>query len=351
MSASTQRPPRRHVRDGLRELGLLAVNIIVTVSGGLVETLQAGPLIAALAQATAGPVPVACPRRAAEVARDLHGVGEVVGLRGLEGRAGAAGAAGLWFELRRRRLDVAMVCSDSAVVRLAVFAAGVPRRVGTADGPGHRLLSDRVLTAPGQNRALAWLRLTEALGFEATEPEAGHGFDPGAAATVVAEQLLLSNGVEDGRLLVAIAPGTGFSDTAVAAWPPERFAHLANRLATRHGAGVVLVGDERDRAAADAMRLDLAAGTVNLCGELNIATTAAVIARCDLLIAADTPLLHLAAAVGTASVGLYGPSDGRQRSPVGGQHRVLQALPDGSAAGAVGRIRVDDVLAGIESAL
>ena len=351
MSACAQRPFHGHVRDGLRELGLLAVNIIVTVSGGLVETLQAGPLVAALARATAGPVPLACPGRAVEVARELQGVGEVIGLHGLDAGAGIRGAGGLWFELRRRRLDAAMVCSDSAVVRCAVYAAGVPRRVGTAGAAGDRLLSDRVLSAPGENRSLAWLRLAEALGFEAEEHLPGHGFDPGAAAAVVAEQLLLSNGVEDGRLLVAIAPGSGFADAPVSPWPAERFAHLANRLATRHGAGIVLVGDGRDRAVADAMRLDLAAGTVNLCGELNIATTAAVIARCDLLIAADTPLLHLASAVGTASVGLYGPSDGRTRSPAGGQNRVLQALPDSSATATVERIRVDDVLAGIESTL
>ncbi len=156
---------------------------------------------------------------------------------------------------------------------------------------------------------------------------------------------------ETAALLVAIAPGLGFADDDVAPWSAERFAHLANRLASRHGAGVVLVGDPRDRDTAEAMRLDLAAETVDLCGEADLATTAAVIARCDLLIATDTPLLHVAAAVGTASVGLFGASDGHVRAPAGGQHRVVQALPNGRATGSLDRIRVDDVLAGIESAL
>jgi ADP-heptose:LPS heptosyltransferase len=163
--------------------------------------------------------------------------------------------------------------------------------------------------------------------------------------------LLLGKGVGDGRLLVAIAPGHGFAGGAGTPWSPERFAHLANRLATRHGAGVVLVGDPGDRETAESMHLDLAADTVDVCGELDLATTAAVIARCDLLIAADTPLLHVAAAVGTASVGLFGPTNGRARAPAGGQHRVVQALPNGQAPAALDRIRVDDVLAGIESAL
>jgi ADP-heptose:LPS heptosyltransferase len=351
MSVPAKRPRRSWVRHGLRTLGLLVVNVVVIVSGGLVETLQAAPLVAGLARATGVPIPLACPRGSADVAGALDGVGDVIAARGLDHGAGPAAMAGLWFELRRRRLDVAMVCSGSATVRLAVYLAGVPRRVGTSEGAARGLLSDTVLSPPGQNRVVSWLDLARAVGVEPTPAPPGHGFDPGPAAGVVAEQLLLSNGVENGRLLVAIAPGSGFADAAVSPWAPERFAHLANRLATRHGAGIVLVGDQRDRDAALAMRLDLAAGTVDLCGELNIATTAAVIARCDLLVAGDTPLLHLAAAVGTASVGLFGPSDGRRRAPAGREHRVVQALPDGAASAAVDRIRVDDVLAGIESTL
>lgn len=326
------------------------MKIVVVVSGGLTETLQAAPLIAGLGEAGDEPVLVACPPSAAEVARDLAGAGEVLPLLGLASGAGVRGLWRLWFDLRRRRLDVAVVCSDSARVRAAVFAAAVPRRIGCRAGFSDVLLSDRLPCEDGQNRGLVWLQLSRLIGADVQAGEAT--FNPGAAATTVAEQLLLSNGVDNGsRLLVAIAPGQGFSDSAVAAWSPERYAHLANRLASRHGAGVILIGDERDREPAEAMRLDLASEPVDFCGELNLATTAAVIARCDLLVAADTPLLHLAAAVGTASVGLFGPTNGRRRAPAGSEHRVVQAIPAGTAAATLERIRVDDVLAGIESAL
>ncbi len=328
-----------------------AVNIVVVVSGGLTETLQAAPLIAGLATASDDPVLVACPPSAAEVARDLAGVGEVVSASGLADHAGLLRLGRLWFELRRRRLDVAVVCSDSSRVRATVYAAAVPRRVGPRSGLSDPLLSDRVPSESDQNRGLVWLELCRVLA-DGSVVAAEAQFNPGAAATTMAEQLLLSNGVENGsRLLVAIAPGQGFADGSVVAWSPERYAHLANRLTSRHGAGVILVGDERDRGAAEAMRLDLASQTVDFCGELNLATTAAVIARCDLLVAADTPLLHLAAAVGTASVGLFGPTSGRRRAPAGSEHRVVQAIPAGGPEATLEHIRVDDVLAGIESAL
>jgi ADP-heptose:LPS heptosyltransferase len=328
---------------------LVHVNIVVVVSGGLTETLQAAPLIATLSGGSEGRLLVACPPSARALSAGLGGADELLFVRGLAGRPSVLGLGGLWLELRGRRLDVAVLCSEAASVRIAVYLAAVPRRVGCAAGLSSRLLTDRVACAPDGSRSRGWLGLSARLGVPFT-PDARH-FDAGEEAGASAEQLLLSKGIGDGRLLVAIAPGSGFADGSVPAWGAERFAHLANRLASRHGAGIILVGDERDRRIATAMLLDLAADTVDLCGEVDLATTAAVIAQCDLLIAADTPLLHLAAAVGTASIGLFGPTDGQARAPAGGEHRVVQALPNGRTRASLDRIRVDDVLAGIESVL
>jgi ADP-heptose:LPS heptosyltransferase len=325
-----------------------AVNIVVVVAGGLTEMLQAAPLTTALSGVTGEPLLVIGSSTAAQLSPGLAGAHEFVSVPGLTARPGPLSLSRLWWELRRRRLDVAVLCSERAGVRAAVYEAGIPRRIGCAGGLSDRLLSERV-RVPDGNRSRRWLALADQL--DAPAEPTGPQFEPSAEAARSAEQLLLSKGVGADRLLVAIGPGQGFADAVVAAWSAERFAHLANRLATRHGAGVILVGDPRDRGAADAMRLDLAADTLDLCGELDLATTAAVIARCDLLIAADTPLLHLAAAVGTASVGLFGPTDGRASAPAGAEHRVVQALPNGSAPASVDLIRVDDVLAGIESAL
>jgi ADP-heptose:LPS heptosyltransferase len=325
------------------------VNIVVVISGGLTETLQAAPLLAALSGATDERLLVACPPSAATLAEGLVGTDELLPVRGLARRPALPGLFRLWLQLRSRRLDVAVLCTEVASVRAAVYLAGVPRRIGCAGGISDRLLSDRVDCASDGNRARGWMRLGGSLGQPPTA--VGGEYAPGQQATGEAEQLLLSKGVGDGRLLVAIAPGDGFADGSVPGWGAERFAHLANRLASRHGAGIILVGDDRDRRVADAMLLDLAADTVDLCGEVDLATTAAVIARCDLLIGADTPLLHLAAAVGTASVGLFGPTDGHARAPAGSEHRVVQALQNGNGRASLDRIRVDDVLAGIESAL
>ncbi len=107
--------------------------------------------------------------------------------------------------------------------------------------------------------------------------------------------------------------------------------------------------------------LDLGASAVDLSGQLDLRVVAAVLARCDLLVGGDTPLLHIAAAVGTPAVGLFGPTDGRRRGPYGSDHRIIQGVysdppdvpvGDGiSPPSVMDQIRVEDVLASIEASL
>jgi ADP-heptose:LPS heptosyltransferase len=288
-------------------------------------------------------------------------VAETLAMRALEPRGASPDAVvRAWVALRRRRFHAAAVCAGSPVAPLLAYFAGIPRRAGVASGPSALLLTDPVDSHGEENRAATWLRLAPALGVERQLHQPA--FTPGAAARAVAEQRMLAGGFEDGRLMIAVAPGTGYADAAVVAapapsrsWDPERYAHLCNQLTRRHGAGIVLLGSAEDRLHADAMLMDVESPVLDLCGELaSLAEVAAVLERCDLVICGDSPLLHLAAAVGTPSVGLFGPTQGRLRAPYGPEHRVVQAVPIGAAGAGTAslrQIRVDDVLAGIEAPL
>src|SRR6202035_3384474 len=156
--------------------------------------------------------------------------------------------------------------------------------------------------------------------------------------------------------------GAGYAETkteaaAATVWDPERWAHLANQLAQRHGAGILVVGSAHDRSAAEHMKMDLRADATDLVGEIDLSTLAGVLSRCDLLVGSDTPLLQLAAAMGTPTVGLFGPTDGARGGAYGPAHRVVQAqapprYDDGAVMKAtMDQIRVEDVLAGIEATL
>lgn len=322
---------------------LPVVNCAVVVSGDLTDVLRAGPLLRGLSGTTDEPILVLCSPAAAPLMEGLSETAAPLAVAGLD-QPGPAGAARVWRELRRRRLDVVMVCSDCRWVQLAVLASGVPARVGCARGLGRLLFTDSIPLDGDGPAAACWAAMATVVGGT---PPSGPAYEPGAQARAVADERLGRVAPARGRLLVAIAPGRAWGPHGADQWAPERFAHLGNRLAQRHGCAILLLGAEEDRAVADAVRNDLAAPFTDLCGSLDLAAAGAVLGRCDLLISGDSPLLHMAAAVGTASVGIFGTTSGRTRAPAGAAHRVVQArAAEGPPLGAV---RVDDVLAAIEA--
>jgi ADP-heptose:LPS heptosyltransferase len=338
------------------------VNIAVVVTGGLSETLQSTPLLrtlrAGLPQAR---ITLFGPQTATPIIEGIPAIDAFQTSAALDHRPGADTVIPTALALRRLRLDAAVLCTTDAAVRDAAYASGIPRRIGPSGGATAALLSDHVSAPTGENRAATWLRCAALLDIrhQLHTP----AYEPGPEARRMADQLVHGSGFADGRLLVALTPGTGFAEAdgvpvAMLGWDPERYAYLANQLATRHGAGIVLLGAASDRAAVDRTRLDLGASATDLSGEVDLRIIAGVLACCDLLVGGDSPLLHLAAAVGTPAVGLFGPTDGRIRGPYGRDHRVIQALRPRLSNGALPldwspmeQIRVEDVLAGIEASL
>jgi heptosyltransferase-2 len=352
------RVARANPRTKRHTLYRLRVDIAVVVNGGMAETLQTTPLLRTLrAGYPTARIVLICPSTAVDVADGIPPVDKVVPLAGLRGRR--TGGLRLWATLRGLRLDAVFLCTSGAIPATAAYFAGIPQRSGVGGGIG-LLLTGRVKPRRGENQAETWLRLAEVAGVH--QQLHSPVFEPGPEARRRAEQVLHGTGLGDGRLLVAIAPGAGYAESyatpvTATAWDPERWAHLANQLAQRHGAGILLVGSAHDRYAAEHTKMDLRAAATDLVGEIDLSTLAGVIARCDLLVGSDTPLLQLAAAMGTPTVGLFGPTDGARGGAYGPAHRVVQALAppqfeDGlENEASMDQIRVEDVLAGIEATL
>jgi ADP-heptose:LPS heptosyltransferase len=334
------------------------VDIAVVVNGGMAETLQSTPLLRTLrAGFPTARIALVCPSTAGDVAEGIPPVDLVIPLAELRGTR--TGGVRLWLTLRALRLDAVFLCTSGAMPAASAYFAGISERSGVGGGMRSLLLTGRVNPGRAENLAQTWLRLAQVAGVhhELHSPV----FEPGPEARRRAERVLHGTGHVDGRLLIAIVPGTGFAEShavsAETAWDPERWAHLANQLAQRHGAGILLVGSTHDRYAAERTKMDLRAEATDLVGEIDLATLAGVIARCDLLVGTDTPLLQLAAAMGTPTVGLFGPTNGTRGGAYGHAHRVVQALPpplyENSPQGeaSMDQIRVEDVLAGIEATL
>lgn len=325
------------------------------VAGGVTETLHATPLLRTVrAGEPEARIVLLCPATAAALWGGLPGVDQTLPLTALDGIPSLADGITVWAQLRRRRLDAVLLCSQLASLRLAAYMAAVPRRLGPSGGASACLLTDRGAAAPGDSPVNAWLRLASLLGIGGQLHETR--FEPGDEARARAARLLDEHCGHDSRIWVALAPGSGTvqGDGLGLDWHPERYALLANAIAQRSGAQVILVGTPEERPGVEAAKLDVGVGVVDFSAERDLLVTAAIISRCDVLIAADGPLLHLAAAVGTRAVGLYGPTSGAIWGPYGDEHRVLQALPataDGDGGALMDRIRVEDVLAALDTVM
>ena len=121
-----------------------------------------------------------------------------------------------------------------------------------------------------------------------------------------ADQALAAGGRrDDSHTLLALAPGAAH---ATKRWPIAHWADLATRLEAQGTADLVVLGGPEDVAAGAAIAAAAPSRTVNLAGALTLRETAAVLKRARAAVAGDTGLLHLATAVGTPVVGLYGPT-------------------------------------------
>ena len=108
-------------------------------------------------------------------------------------------------------------------------------------------------------------------------------------------------------------------------WHLDRFAAVAQALAERHQATIVLTGSAGDRRLVDEVKENLSGiPVIDVAGAADLPTLAALLSKLDVLVTGDTGPMHLAAAMGTPVVALFGPSDPRRYGPRGTGHRVIR---------------------------
>jgi len=131
-----------------------------------------------------------------------------------------------------------------------------------------------------------------------------------------ARELLVADGAKPGDVIVTMhVGGDGFNGRKQ--WEPERFARVANYLVERFDAHIVLVGGKADIPMTNVAAALIRRNVRSLAGKTSLKVTGALIEASTLFIGNDSSPLHIAAAVGAPSVGIFGPSDWQEFHPVG----------------------------------
>lgn len=223
--------------------------------------------------------------------------------------------------LRAERFDLALQFrADFWWGALAVRLAGIPEHVGF-DVPAVRPFLTRALPVRhGRHAVEENLCLAEAV----AGPGSGERLEfPVTETDRRRAAELLGTAAGDGPL-VALQSGTG---APVKRWPIASLARLARRLRDELDARLVTVGGAAERDQVHALGEQIGSATIDLAGATTLGELAAVLERCDLALGPDSGPLHLAVAVGTPTIHLFGPADSRRFGPYGDptRHRVIRS--------------------------
>lgn len=164
-----------------------------------------------------------------------------------------------------------------------------------------------------------YLDVARELGCEPGRPQ--YCLQPNAQAVEEVKQMLHAAGIMPGMSYIVMAPGTNWRSKC---WPAAYYADLAGALTKKYQQPVILIGGQQDQERAQVIQANKTACIVNLIGKTNLKQLAGVLQRSRLFIGGDTGPMHLAAAMGTRVVALFGPSDAHRNGPFGDEHVVIR---------------------------
>jgi heptosyltransferase-2 len=199
----------------------------------------------------------------------------------------------------------AIVLPRSFKSALLPWFARIPVRTGFRGEWRYGLINDRRPFDEG--RLDQTVKRFIALGLGADETGLPMPPEPALASDAVTQTAVaLRLGLATEAPIVALMPGAEYGPAKQ--WPPESFAALAARLAGR-GASVWILGSAKEAALGDAIAAAADSTRVrNLCGQTALVDTVDLLALTTVAVSNDSGLMHVAAAVGTAVVALYGSS-------------------------------------------
>jgi ADP-heptose:LPS heptosyltransferase len=233
---------------------------------------------------------------------------------------GAAGPLKLLWEVRRQRPDLCFALAPSDLNSLLARLSGARRAVGYENSDWSRLLE----TVPFEGGGVEhYLSLLDYVGIPRTTTSYCGLLHAPPAAHEEAREVLQGVGVDPAGPFVLLAPiSTGKKEEK--SYPLARWAQVARGLAQR-GWPALLVGSPADREEYAEIVAQAGAGVHSLAGKTSSLGLAALSASASCLVGIDTGPVHVAAAMGTPCVVLFGSSDPTRTAPCGEGHTIFYA--------------------------
>jgi heptosyltransferase-1 len=136
------------------------------------------------------------------------------------------------------------------------------------------------------------------------------------------DEILKKHGINGTKFFIAINPVAKWETKL---WPNDRFASLADKIISEYKVKIVFTGSPHDDPIIQDILFSMKGRAMNLAGRTTLKMLAALYEKAALVISTDTGPMHLAAAVGTPVVALFGPTAPWRTGPYGTGHQVITA--------------------------
>ncbi|MFA5146139.1 MAG: lipopolysaccharide heptosyltransferase II [Candidatus Omnitrophota bacterium] len=226
--------------------------------------------------------------------------------KGLRGTLSFAGA------LRRSRFDAAVILHPTGRTHIIAFLAGIPERIGYDKKWGF-LLTKRLphLKQLGMKHESEYtLDIVRHMGIEPKDLSLYMPLSPESEKKI--DSIFAGNGIRREDTVIVLNPGASCPSKR---WPCKNFAQLGEVLCDRFRAKIVVAGGKGDVETGKGVAGSMKAGVLDLSGKTTVADLASIFRRSKLLISNDSGPVHIACAVGTPVVAIFGRND-RGLSPV-----------------------------------
>ena len=237
-------------------------------------------------------------------------------------------------QIRERQFDAALLFQNAFEAALLAALGGVGVRIGFAEQGRSPLLTHK-LHRGEQHRNRHQTQDYLDIVAEYEHVCLGKTFKPAlerplaslvatAAQRQAAQEKLRQYQIDNHHPLIAL--NTGATNSRAKCWPANSFAELADRLQKELNAQIVLIGGAGEREYADNVFRQIGQSRpVNLAGKTSMPELIGLLAECDLLVSNDTGPAHVAAALGTPTLTIFGPTNEFETSPTGRRSQLIRA--------------------------
>jgi heptosyltransferase-2 len=226
-------------------------------------------------------------------------------------------------ELRQYRFDTAIFLQNAIEAALIAFLAGIPRRIGFDTDARRLLLTDPVRCTRSIKRIHQtgyYLAMLEGAGLRPGSPELE--LTVGQADKEQARRLLDDHRVDPKAPVIGLNPSATFGPAKQ--WFPERYAALGDLLRQACGATIVIFGGPSDVELGRSITGMMTGPAIDLSGRTRLGEAMALIDRCDAFVTNDSGLMHIAAALNTPLVAIFGSTNSTTTSPFSPTSRIVR---------------------------